>query len=386
MKIVHVCLTGGYTEGSNYQENFLAKYNALAGNDVYIITTEYCWNKGTWGKAKDKNFVNQFGVKVIRIPYRYNIAYKINTYIGKFNGLGRLLDEIQPDFIFIHNLQFLDIKIIRAYKDNHPSVHLVADNHSDFSNSARNALSRNVLYKMYWRRAAQTVKDSAERFYGVLPARVDFLKDIYKLPEEKCELLVMGADDEKVEEVVKLNLGEKIRKDYGVSDDEFLIMTGGKIDAWKKQTLLLMDAVAKIDNPKVKLLVFGSVDPELKNEFEKRCIKGKIIYAGWLDADVTYSYVAASDLMVFPGRHSVFWEQVCGQGKPMLVKYWEGTTHVDLGGNVEFLDKDSVEEIYEKIMNVLDNPDKYRKMKEVAKKKGMETFSYMKIAERSIEV
>ena len=29
----------------------------------------------------------------------------------------------------------------------------------------------------------------------------------------------------------------------------------------------------------------------------------------------------------------------------MIVKYWEGTTHVDIGGNCEFIYKDSVEEI-----------------------------------------
>ena len=34
----------------------------------------------------------------------------------------------------------------------------------------------------------------------------------------------------------------------------------------------------------------------------------------------SYDYFEASDLVVFPGCHSVMWEQVTGQGKPMLVK------------------------------------------------------------------
>ena len=41
----------------------------------------------------------------------------------------------------------------------------------------------------------------------------------------------------------------------------------------------------------------------------------------------------------------MFWEQVAGMGIPMVCKYWEGTTHVDCGGNVKFLYRDSVEEI-----------------------------------------
>ena len=47
----------------------------------------------------------------------------------------------------------------------------------------------------------------------------------------------------------------------------------------------------------------------------------------------------------------------------MLVKDWPGTHHVDLGGNVAFLENDCVEEIQKKIEELLDNPDEYKKMK-----------------------
>lgn len=52
---------------------------------------------------------------------------------------------------------------------------------------------------------------------------------------------------------------------------------------------------------------------------------------------------------------------------------------------MEFLYKDSVDEIYEKIMEIVDNPTKYEMMKSVAESKGMEMFSYKKIAERAVE-
>ena len=68
----------------------------------------------------------------------------------------------------------------------------------------------------------------------------------------------------------------------------------------------------------------------------------------------------------------------------MLVKDWPGTHHVDLGGNVAFLKNDCVEEIQEKIEELLDNPDEYKKMKKVAMEKGMKVFSYRNIAERAL--
>ena len=106
-------------------------------------------------------------------------------------------------------------------------------------------------------------------------------------------------------------------------------------------------------------------------------------YIGWVQSDHTDKYYTASDLVVFPGRHSVFWEQVAGLGKPMICKSWDGTKHVDLGGNVIFLEKDSVDEIFGIIKKLTVNKEEYEKMKHMAEE-GMTTFSYSDIAKRSI--
>ena len=68
----------------------------------------------------------------------------------------------------------------------------------------------------------------------------------------------------------------------------------------------------------------------------------------------------------------------------MLVKDWPGTHHVDIGGNVRFLTKDSVEEIQEEIERLLDKPDEYKKMKVAAVSSGMKAFSYREIATHCI--
>ena len=48
MKIVHVCLVGGYTEGLNYQENNIIKYQAEDGHEVSLITTDHCFSEWIW--------------------------------------------------------------------------------------------------------------------------------------------------------------------------------------------------------------------------------------------------------------------------------------------------------------------------------------------------
>ena len=223
------------------------------------------------------------------------------------------------------------------------------------------------------------------KFYGVLPARVDFLTNVYGIPKEKCELLVMGADDELVEKAADRDSVMRVRRKYGVEDSDFLIMTGGKIDAAKKQTLLLMEAVRRIEDKNVKLIVFGSVIPELTDEVKRLADGEKVQYVGWIKADESYQYFAASDLVVFPGRHSIFWEQVVAQGIPMIVKRWAGTQHVDVGGNVVFLDTDTADEIKDKIEQILSDKEKYLEMKRVAGSKGSEIFSYRHISRAAIE-
>lgn len=385
MKILHVNLAMGYTEGLNYQENCVSKCHAQAGHEVTILTTPYCFTDGVWGPCTTSfDYVNDLGVHVIRLPFKYRLPYKLNKHVGVFKGTAKKLEEIQPDVVCIHNIQFQDIRLFAKYKKKHPEVKIFIDNHADFSNSARNPVSKYLLYFCWWRPCAKKLEPYTERFFGVMPSRVDFLVDVYGVKREKCEVLVMGADDEAVAHSLQPEVRKGFREQYGIVDDDFLIMTGGKIDSFKTQTLLLMEAVRQINRENVKLIVFGSVDKDLKDKVNALCDGIIVQYIGWAKGNQSYDFFASSDLVVFPGRHSVYWEQVAGIGIPMLCKFWDGTTHVDIGGNVEFIREDSVEEIKRMIIDLIDDPEKYRNMKEIAEGIGRKMFSYQEISKRAI--
>lgn len=384
MRIVHLCLGSFFPDNYSYQENMLPKFHKQQGNHVEVIASLATFDEN--GKPTymehGGTYQNEYDIKVTRLEYRkpLKIYHRMKRYIGTYAAL----EAAEPEILFIHGCQFMDMDIVVRYLKKHPDVRVYVDNHADFSNSATNWLSKNILHKIFWRHTAQLVEPYTTKFYGVLPARVEFLKNLYKLPPEKCELLVMGADDDLVGAAAKPVVREKIRQQYRIADDDFLIMTGGKIDQFKTQTLLLMEAVQKIENPKVKLIVFGSVTPELKDKVAALTDGVKVQSIGWIQAKDSYQYFAAADLVVFPGRHSVFWEQVAAQGIPMLCKKWDGTTHVDVGGNVRFLEKDSVSEIQNAIEELVNYPEVYQKMKEIAVEQGKKTFLYSDIARRCI--
>lgn len=385
MKVVHLCLGNFYIDNYSYQENMLPKFHKILGCDCEIIASLMTFDKN--GKSafmeNASTYESEYGIKVTRLEFKkpFWIYKKFKKYVGTYDAL----DSANPDILFIHGCQFMDMKIVVKWLQKHQNVRVYVDNHADFSNSARNFLSKNILHKMIWRHMAHLIEPYTKKFYGVLPARVDFLKNVYTLPAEKCELLVMGVDDEEAKKANMPAIRKKIREQYGISEDDFLIVTGGKIDEFKKQTLLLMDAVNEINSNDVKLIVFGSVINQLKEEVKKRC-SDKVKYIGWIGVKDSYKIFSACDFAIFPGRHSVIWEQVVGQGIPMAVKFWDGTTHVDVGGNVRFLYEDSKDEIKKVIEKITEDKEFYNKMKNVAETKGLDMFSYKNIAKKSIEM
>ncbi len=384
MKIVHLCLGCFYPDNYSYQENLLPKYHKKLGYDVEVIaSTESFDNQGKSCYLETVgSYQNEYDIKVTRLAFKSKskLCKKLKRYIGVFDTLSLA----NPDILFIHGGQFLDIDKVVKYLRLHKNVSVYVDNHADFSNSATNWISKTFLHKIIWQHTMHQIEPYTKKFYGVLPARVDFLIDVYKLPPDKCELLVMGADDELVEKAKKSGAKERIRKQFHICDDDFLIVTGGKIDQWKTQTLLLMKAVKNINNSNLKILVFGSVTDELLDQVRSISDGSKIQYIGWIDSKDTYDYFEAADLVVFPGRHSVLWEQATGQGRPMIVKDWPGTHHIDLGGNVMFIMNDCENEIQELIESVLNHPEKLNEMCDIAEKYGISYFSYKNIAERSI--
>ena len=383
MKLLHICLCSIVTDGLSYQDNLLPKYHRKLGLDTSIITNQYIYSdNGKIIKDNRKDYENEDGVHIYRLEIKNKKTFK--SKFKRFKDLSYMLEQIHPDYIFIHGVQFLDIKIIVKYLRKNKDVKVYVDNHSDFSNSATNWLSKNILHKIIWKHYAHLIEPHVIKFYGVLPARVEFLENMYKLPKEKCELLVMGANDELVEKYSNIELRKKIRKDMKINDGDLVIVTGGKIDKFKLQTLLLMEAINNINNENIKLLIFGSIEEEIKPKFDKLYNEKMIQYLGWISEEESYKYFSIADLVVFPGRHSVYWEQVVAMGKPMICKYWEGTTHVDIGGNVKFLYNDSVQEIQDLLEDICNDNSIYYNMLKISNSEKKNDFLYSYIAKKSI--
>lgn len=384
MKILHCCLANFYIDNYSYQENILSKKHKEMGYDVNIVaSTETYVDKIKLGYVNPCSYITETGIPITRLPYSRLLPRFIMKKLRLYRGLPKLLREYQPDIIFIHGCQFMDIRHIVTYARANLNVKIYVDCHADFINSAKNWISKNVLHKIIYRYCAKIIEPYVIKFYGVLPARVDFLKIMYNIPREKLDLLLMGADDEKIDFNNKNKIRHRIREELEISENDFVIITGGKINE-QKNIHLLMKAVNEVNNIKIKLIVFGSVDENIKNIIENLAKSDVIRFIGWVKSDKVYDYFLAADLAVFPGTHSVLWEQAIGTGLPCVFKKWKGMNHVDIGGNCLLLDECNSEEIKKCILNIYNNGKLYYSMKKVSEEKGISKFSYTNIAKVSI--
>jgi len=385
MKILHVCLAAFYIDDYSYQENILPKFHKLQGHDVEIVASRetYIENKKL-GLTDAREYINENGIKVTRVNYSSFLPLKLAAKIRKYFGVNNILNNFTPDIIFLHDTQFASVREIARYCKRNKNVQVFADCHTDYVNSGKNWISKNILHKIIYRYYTHVIEPYVIKFYGTLPVRNLFLRDVYKVPASKIELLELGADDS------LYNLNEKSQKrtlffqEHGLDQDDFIIITGGKIDERKKIHLLL-DTFVSLEMKGVKLVIFGEPNDDMILPLERFKKHKNIIFLGWLKNFEIYDVLLSSDLAVFPGTHSVLWEQSVGVGLPCIFKKWKGIQHVDLGDNCLFLENDSSEELISKLKMLIPKNEVFNKLKFNAEKKGPNHFAYSKIAARAIK-
>jgi hypothetical protein len=381
MKIVHIAPNAPYNDGWGYQENLLPKHQKKMGHDVTLIITDTMHKDGKIIKTEEADYYNSDGVRIIRKSKKKYLASCLNNINSKIE-IYDLLKAISPDFVFYHGLVSSTILDVVKYKKkiNRECV-IVQDNHLDNFNSGKRSKIGKIV-RSFYRHIAKKTLPYISKVYGVTPLRKKYAKEYFNIPDSKLDILIMGADDDKINFADRESIRRDIRRKYGISNDDFLIVTGGKIDKQKKIDIL-MDVCKK--HRDVKLLIFGSVLLDVKNKFEELIESSdNIIFIGWLNGDAVYDYFLAADLVCFPGSHSVLWEQACACKVPCLFSKMEGMEHVNNGGNSIIIET-TTESLEHSIGNLVNNKDLYNKMLSIARSSNTDIYLYSNIAQKSLE-
>lgn len=348
-----------------------------------MLTSWFDNNKiGDTDNYKASDYINKDGVHVLKVKKTEKKFAGKNFSFNTYENVYETITAIKPDIIFIHGLYFSSLSDVLKYAKENKNVLIFADQHGDYYNS-RDSFSDKLVSRFIYIPLIHRSQKYITKFWGTTPWRCRYLNEVLKVKKSKTDLLVMGADTKEIEFSEKDKLRNDIRSALNIGKNDFVICSGGKIDK-SKNIHILMKAVNELNSERVKMILFGNIADDFKEEIEELCKSPKIKYVGWLDSKRVYRYFLASDLCFFPGTHSVLWEAAVGCGVPCVFNDWEGMHHVDLGGNCLFVDGSNQNEISDVISELVENRSKYEQMKNTAQAKGIEEFSYYSIAKKAI--
>lgn len=385
MKIMHIAPNAIYDDYWGFQDNLLPKYHKKMGHDVYLLVSTRIHPKDGRSETEQGEYDLKDGTHVIRLPLKEYPVPMMKQLRSRLDAYP-VLERIQPDFIFFHGLCSSTMSDCIRYKKQirkqGRKCVIVQDNHLDYNIGSASKTLRQKLARCYYRIYNGYAQRYVEKVYGVTPWRKQYAEDYYRISPDKTDVLIMGADDEHIRMDHRSEIRSRIRSENQIGEDAFLIVTGGKIDK-KKMIHLLMEAAANRQG--VELLIFGSLAEDIKERFEELLHNSSNIrYIGWIASEAVYDYFLAADLVVFPGQHSVLWEQACACKVPCIFRRWPGMEHVDHGGNADFLDEVTVETLDDMITGLYFT-GKYAQMKAAAESEATDIYLYSRIAAKALE-
>lgn len=379
MRIIHLCLAAFYNENYAYQENCLSIFNKLKGHDVKIIaSTEVFDNNGKLKCIEPEKYVNNYGVSVVRLPYKKKIPRNMMRKIRIFKGLYNEIEKFKPDIIFCHALQTLELKTIVRYKQDNRDVKLYADNHADFNNSAQSFWSKNLLHRLIYLPQVRKYVNEFEKVYYISTETKEFLIELYKMDQKKLEFLPLGGKIRENNEYKMLR--KKIRDRLQIHEDDILLLHSGKMDRGKK-TLEILKAMSQNKKTNIKLVIIGVFEPNYKRDvFPYIHNDSRVYYEGWKSGEELSEYLCAADVYIQPGTQSATLQSaLCSRCTAIVAPH---KSYIDLCGDSVIYVKNEIELV--KILNQL-NVEEVMYYQEHSFKIAKKILDYEKQAEKYVD-
>lgn len=303
MKIVHVCLSGPFTDGMSYQENELVNQHVALGHDVTVIASTEVF-------GPEKQIISTevgvsrlaCGATLHRLAYAWGLNGWLATKFRAHRGLHDLLVAIRPDRIMFHGLTAWELLTVAAYVRRNPQVTLFADSHEDWNNSARTILSKWILHYCFYRPILRHSLSTIKKVLCISLETIEFVRDFYGVAQTQIEFFPLGgilwADD------AYNSTRAATREAQGWSKFHRVFLQSGKIDRAKRlvETLRIF---AKLTDPNLRLVITGQIMPDVREEvYALINADPRVEMLGWVDSQQLRALLCAVDVYVQPGSQS----------------------------------------------------------------------------------
>lgn len=349
MKILHLMLSCFYIDGANYQENIIPKMNKFEGHDVRIIaSTEIFVDGNQLGYTEPSEYETTDGIRISRLPYKRIINKLISQKFRAYPKLYSLIDEFRPDVILFHGAAGWAINTVSKYKKKNPQVKLYVDSHEDKYNSSRGLLSRVLLYECFYNLILRRNIQYIDKLLLITKDTYNFVRDVYKIDDGKLEFFPLGGiipDDNE-----RIMTRKRIRKEFGLKDDDILCIHSGKMDK-DKRTNEILKGFSDFTGKQSKLFIIGTAEKEVEIEINKYSADRRIHYLGWMNSEKLQQFLMAADLYIQLGSQSATMQHALCNGCAVAVYPYE--SHIFLLKDIAYYIESArdITQLLEKISN-----------------------------------
>lgn len=381
-KLLYIKLTNGYKEEFAYQENILPSKFKKLGYDVHLfVCRRSCDDNRKRILVPEGEYINEKGVYVHIIPFsRY--FKRISNRLDRYDCLYKRIKDVEPHIIFVHAAQFLSLRAVYKYVKENPKTRLYIDNHADCNIMPVDTIKRKIVQRVIFRSVIQSGMRYVDRFYGVSPLRSEYLSEVYGVPMKKISTIPQGGDEDVIRAIDRVSVRKSLQEKYKIEEDHLIAVSGGLMSKKKN----IRELLAALKNFKqIEVLLLG-VFPETEQDVCQECLNAENVhFVGEVKGEETYRFFAAADFAIFPGAHSVMWDQAVATGIPVVLRKWKGMDYFDINGNALYLHEGTTEEITRVLACIAKDGEKLYEMKKAALGRPMELFSYIEIAKQILE-
>nr|WP_307773781.1 glycosyltransferase family 4 protein [Aeromonas hydrophila] len=304
-----------------YQDNQLSDQHAADGHEVVVISDCYRFAGHILEEVEEEDIFLSSGVRLIRMKYDLILNKFISTKVRKVAALKKFLYDFRPDIILFHGVAGWEMLTVSDYKRNHSEVKLYIDSHEDFHNSGTFWLSLFFQYRIFNKFIVNRVRKNVDKFLYLSYESKAFCQEVYGLRDDEMEFYPLGGDI--VEPDVKVKLKDEVKVKLGLDKNDVLIVHTGKF-AKEKKTQELLESFISINNEKLKLILIGSIPPEMQPVLYPLIESDhRVHFLGWMNSKELVKYLCAADLYVQPGTQSATMQNAICCGAPVALYPYE---------------------------------------------------------------
>lgn len=355
MKIIHI--EDFFHPQAGYQVNILAKYMAQYGHEVIIITSEMklmpAFLKDFFEckdiLERDKEFFEKTGVKIIRIPLKGYWSGRA-IYSSK---LDRRINELRPDVVYVHgNDTAVGIKyLLKAGK---VPYCIITDSHMlDIASKNRFSKQFRWIYKHL-----VTPKIVDNKIVVLRTTTSDYVQRYLGIPQEQSPVISLGTDGAVF--YPDKQIKEKMRKQYRIPEDAFVVLYAGKLDEAKGGEFLAMALKEKFLSKKdIVTVIIGNSSGEYGKRVEALFAESEnqIIRIKSQTYEALSQYYQMADIAVVPKQSSLSLYDFQACGLPVIAE--DNLTNIDrLSSNNGCVFKsESIDDLRKKIVGFAELSD-----------------------------